>query len=432
VVRLRSLTRHTLPRARGVGEALLWYTIPALAVAAVLTYLVLAAVWHANPPIVPVTGRSMRPTIHAGDVVFVKGVVPGELRKGDIIAFHTTSTAQKKYGVPATYVHRIWLVQKTSAGYQYRTKGDAVSGPDPFWTPDNAVVGKYAFKVTGIGYPILFFRSRQGMIFILAAIGIGIAYVLMGVFDRRRDEADRNALSLAAMVDEARALRDAMAVTTPEARGPPAPAEEASEGEVPVGPPMAPLEGEAPAGVVLCSRGCHVLLPGARFDPHTGEPVVAPEPALVAPAARDTLTPGRVEPEYVPVWERAQQPHLAEFELAPAYREDAEQEPEPPAAEPEPARVVGAYVAGEIDFERLEREIHDAVRSSSDVKETMRELVGAIGEYGEHLQSHTAVMRGLAAATGDLQATTAEMREFLAGLTSLLRSLVEQQRGPQA
>jgi hypothetical protein len=61
----------------------------------------------------------------------------------------------------------------------------------------------------------------------------------------------------------------------------------------------------------------------------------------------------------------------------------------------------------------------------------MRELVGAVGEYGRHLQSHTAVMQALAAATGDLQATTADMREFLAGLTSLLRSLVEQQRGGQ-
>lgn len=380
---------RTLPRARGVGEALVWYTIPAIALAAVLGYLVLAAVWHANPPVVPVTGRSMRPTIHAGDVVFVKGVVPGELKKGDIIAFHTTTAAQKKYGVPSTYVHRIWLVQKTSSGYQYRTKGDAVSGPDPFWTPDNAVVGKYAFKVTGIGYPILFFRSRQGMIFVLAAIGIGLAYVLMGVFDRRREEADRNALSLAAMVDEARALRDAMAGTPPEARGPPVP----DEGTVEV---------EAP--------------PAGPSDNLLQAPTAEPEPVVL-------------EPRYVPVWEREQEPHLAEFELAPAYREEEQEPPVPPEPSP-PARTVDAYLAGELDFDRLEREIHAAVRSTADVKETMRELVGAIGEYGEHLQSHTAVMRSLAAATGDLQATTSELREFLASLTTLLRSLLEQQHRP--
>lgn len=441
MLKLQSISRLRLPRARGLGEALLWYTIPAIAVAAVVAYLTLVVVWHVNPPVVPVTGRSMRPTIHAGDLVFVKGVVPGQLRKGDIIAFHTTETAQKKYGVPATYVHRIWQVQKTATGYQYKTKGDAVAGPDPFWTSDTAVVGKYDFKVTGVGYPILFFRSKQGKIFLLAVLAIGLVYVLMGILDRRQMEAERNALSLSAMVDEARALRDAMAGTGHEARGPPAPTEPPvaeAEPEEPEGPPMAPVEGAAPEGVVLCSRGCHVLLPGAKFDPHTGEPVEVPEPERAPSApepavAGDTLQLGPAEPAYVPVWERAQPPHLAEFELAPVYREGDEEEPEtePPAREPEPARAVDAYMAGEIDFERLEREIHEAVRSSTDVKETMRELVGAVGEYGRHLQSHTAVMQALAAATGDLQATTADMREFLAGLTSLLRSLVEQQRGGQ-
>lgn len=434
MLKLQSISRLRLPRARGLGEALLWYTIPAIAVAAVVAYLTLVVVWHVNPPVVPVTGRSMRPTIHAGDLVFVKGVVPGQLRKGDIIAFHTTETAQKKYGVPATYVHRIWQVQKTATGYQYKTKGDAVAGPDPFWTSDSAVVGRYDFKVTGVGYPILFFRSKQGKIFLLAVLAIGLVYVLMGILDRRQMEAERNALSLSAMVDEARALRDAMAGTTHDARGPPAPDETGVvevEAERLDRPPMAPVDGEAPEGVVLCSRGCHVLLPGAKFDPHTGEPVEVTGPGT----ARDTLSlaPAPAEPEYVPVRERAQEPHLAEFELAAVYREGDEEEPEPePAAhEPEPARAVDAYLAGEIDFERLEREIHEAVRSSTAVKETMRELVGAVGEYGRHLQSHTAVMQALAAATGDLQATTADMREFLAGLTSLLRSLVEQQRGGQ-
>lgn len=366
MLKLHPISRLRLPRARGVGEALLWYTIPAIAVAAVVGYLTLVVVWHVNPPVVPVTGRSMRPTIHAGDLVFVKGVVPGELRKGDIIAFHTTETAQQKYGVPATYVHRIWKVQRTATGYQYRTKGDAVAGPDPFWTADTAVVGTYDFKVTGLGYPILFIRSKQGKIFLLAALAIALVYVLMGILDRRQLDAERNALSLSAMVDEARALRDAMAGTSHEPRGPPTAAEALLvqvEPEAPDGPPMAPVEGAAPEGVVLCSRGCHVLLPGAKFDPHTGERVEVPET----------------------------------YELPPV-----------------------------LDFEQLEHEIHEALRSSSDVKETMRELVGAIGEYGEHLQSHTAVMRGLAEATGDLQATTAEMREFLAGLTRLLRSLVEQ------
>jgi signal peptidase I len=51
--------------------------------------------------------------------------------------------------------------------------------------------------------------------------------------------------------------------------------------------------------------------------------------------------------------------------------------------------------------------------TSPDDRETMRQLVGAIGEYGEHLQSHTAVMKGLAATTAELQGATVEMRQAI-------------------
>lgn len=44
---------------------------------------------------------------------------------------------------------------------------------------------------------------------------------------------------------------------------------------------------------------------------------------------------------------------------------------------------------------------------------TMRELVGAVGEYGEHLRSHTAVLQGMSAASQDLAATVATLRTIL-------------------
>jgi ABC-type transporter Mla subunit MlaD len=152
---------------------------------------------------------------------------------------------------------------------------------------------------------------------------------------------------------------------------------------------MVEVEGTPPAGAVLCSQGCHVLLPGARFDPHTGEPVEVPEP------------------------------------------EPAEAPTEPIPFTPIPSsRALVPYIEPGIDFEKLEREIHEAVRSSADVQETMRDLVGAIGEYGEHLRSHTAVMQNLAEVSGELKETTSEMRTFLATLTTLLTQLVQQSQAP--
>jgi DivIVA domain-containing protein len=60
-------------------------------------------------------------------------------------------------------------------------------------------------------------------------------------------------------------------------------------------------------------------------------------------------------------------------------------------------------------------EIRQAVQSSERVETTMRELVAAIGEYGTHLRSHTAVMQNLAATTGELQQATVEMRSAITG-----------------
>jgi hypothetical protein len=123
---------------------------------------------------------------------------------------------------------------------------------------------------------------------------------------------------------------------------------------------MLPTDGNVPAGVPTCSRGCHVLLFGALFDPHTGEAI-----------------PG--SPEAAP----------------------------PPSLPAEP-----------FDFTQLERELHEVVAATADGADTVRSLVAAVGEYGEHLRSHTAVMRALAETTDHLRAVTADMRDVLTGASA--------------
>lgn len=341
---------------RRVASALLWYALPALTVAAVLAYIGLAIAWRVNPPVVPVAGRSMRPALDPGDVVFLKGAAPGEIRRGDVIAFRVPEATRQKYGLPGTYVHRVVAIQRGAAGYQFRTRGDAVRGPDPFWVLESELVGRVVARAPGLGYPILFFRSRQGQLFAAAALLILLVYFLLGVVDRRREFASMNALALASLVGEARELRDAMLRATGMSRA----------------PPPAPLQAGAQR---LCSRGCHALPGWAKFDPHTGErlpPAVPEEPPAPTSAA---LVP------YVP----------------------------PPAPG--------------IDFDRLEAELHRAVRSSEQVQSTMRELAGAVAEYGEHLRSHTEVMKNLAASTHELTAATGEMRTILAALAEAVARL---------
>ncbi len=313
------------PRRRGLrlGSFVLWYAVPAFAALAVVAYIAGLVVWHANPPIVPVAGVSMRPTLHAGDLVVVKGVDPTTLRKGDIIAFRTPQFARDKYGLPAALVHRIVSVKKDPTGLVFRTKGDANPGPDVFQLHGDDVVGKDVLRLPGAGYPLLFFRSKQGKIFLGALAVVIVAYFLLGFVEERRLHVQTTALTVEAVLAETRELKKAIS---------------------------------------------------SERLPDVSQPVA-------------DLPPER--------------PHLAEFELAPAYREV---EPDSELALPGP----------QVDFAQLEAEIHRVVSASDETRQTMGALVGAIGEYGEHLRSHTAVMQNLAATTEQLYHATAELRAFIA------------------
>lgn len=193
-----------------IGSALLWWTLPALAATLVGGYVALALIRGVNPPVVPVEGISMRPLLHAGDLVLLRKPDISHLRKGDIIAFRTTSDVRKKWQVPGSYVHRIVTVEKGAYGYQFQTKGDNVGGKDPFWTVQRDVIGAYAGRIGGAGYPILFFRSKQGKILIGVSLLILALYALLGVLERRGEAQELNMLTLAGIVEEARGLKNAM------------------------------------------------------------------------------------------------------------------------------------------------------------------------------------------------------------------------------
>jgi signal peptidase I len=184
----------------------IWSIIPAIALIAISGYAGLAIVRHVYPPIVPVSGTSMLPLLRFGDLVLIKKADYGDLHEGDVIAFRTTLDVQQKWNVPGSYVHRIVAVQSGEYGQQFQTKGDNVSGKDPFWTVEANVIGIYAGKISGGGYPILFIRSRQGKILMGGILLISFLYWLLGIFEKRRFAQDVNVHNLATVVDEARKI----------------------------------------------------------------------------------------------------------------------------------------------------------------------------------------------------------------------------------
>ena len=183
-----------------------WYGLPSLAVLIALSYIGLSMAWHVNPPITAVQGTSMEPFLVTGDLVFLHGVNPAALRKGDVVAVVVPRQDQTRYGLPPRVVHRIIAVYHTPAGLVFQTKGDNNPGPDVFRTPAADIVGEMTGKLPYLGYPLLFFQSKQGIIFLGSAAGLVLIYLFLGFLDKRKEE-DPRVVVMESVLDETRQLR---------------------------------------------------------------------------------------------------------------------------------------------------------------------------------------------------------------------------------
>lgn len=109
---------------------------------------------------------SMAGTINPGDMAVIKKVKdPADIHEGDIITFWTTLDGRRVLNT-----HRI-----VRAAYDesdptlstYRTKGDNADGEDLRGVAYGDVVGKYAFRLAGMGYVMRFLQSVWGFVFVI-------------------------------------------------------------------------------------------------------------------------------------------------------------------------------------------------------------------------------------------------------------------------
>jgi signal peptidase I len=217
-----SSRRHTVAR---VAKSAFWWGLGALILAILGGYFGSAVVRGVYPPYVAVEGISMEPMLHVGDLVMLQHVTVKKLKKGDIIAFQTTPTVQKKYDVPAHFVHKIYKVLHEPNGQlEFQTKGIHNPSPDGFLTPSSMVIGEYAGDIPYAGYVVLFVQSKEGLILggaIVAIIGI---YILLGYLDERKAERQQITVDFARALGEMRDMvENVVEAVTPAHRphGPP-------------------------------------------------------------------------------------------------------------------------------------------------------------------------------------------------------------------
>ena len=137
-----------------------------------------------------VQSDSMTPEFAAGDVIFSEEVNPEELVAGDIITFISRDSAS--YG--QTITHCIREVTMHNGELAFITYGIATGVDDGTPAVASDVLGRYAFRIAGLGSFFEFLKSVPGYIVcillpFLVIIGLQIANIVSAVRAARAEKA---------------------------------------------------------------------------------------------------------------------------------------------------------------------------------------------------------------------------------------------------
>lgn len=119
-------------------------------------------------PFIVLSG-SMETEIYVGDLVIVKEVDNGTLKKNDIIAFRDSENL--------VTTHRIVNVVNSDKGLCFETKGDNNNTKDDGIVCENSVEGKYQTRIPKIGNAIMFIQEPLGFTVMMLSIFIVCIFI---------------------------------------------------------------------------------------------------------------------------------------------------------------------------------------------------------------------------------------------------------------
>ncbi|MHA1242384.1 MAG: signal peptidase I [Promethearchaeota archaeon] len=139
-----------------------------------LIYFILQISFNTESPIVVVVSGSMEPQIHKGDLLFVMGREPENIKNGtiidkdgDIIVFNAQGLWS--YAPIEPIVHRVIEKYQIGDTWYFRTKGDANSMPDAAPVPEGRIIGVVVGGIPYIGW-VKIFLTDSGLLIPLLVI----------------------------------------------------------------------------------------------------------------------------------------------------------------------------------------------------------------------------------------------------------------------
>ena len=360
-----------VPEEESVGKRILNTVINvilviAIALAALCTYTSYVASSGNGVPSVlgvrmfSIQTESMYPTLLPGDLIFDMAVKDaGELRPGDIITYWTVINGERVLNT-----HRIEQVYDGGGYLIFSTKGDNNTTADPLTVHESEVVGKYSFRVQGLGKVFDYLQTSTGfLIVVVVPVFLFFLFHLVQFFrvlfeyqnvknrikyeqergrtedlieDQKRAQAEAQAAARAKMEAELRERLRAEILASMGGQKPaePAPAEE-KPAEAPAPAEEKPAEAPAPAEEKPAEPAPAEEKP-AEPAPAEEKPAEAPTPAEEKPA--EAPAPAEEKPAEAPAPAEEKPAEPAPAEEKPAEPAPAEEKPaEPAPAEEKPA-----------------------------------------------------------------------------------------------
>jgi len=123
------------------------------------TYLAAAYLSNNFTPLMVVTTESMEPTLRVGDLIYIKGVAPSEIKVGDIVTFKPPAN----YMGGTLVTHRVVEVSYDANEVYFRTKGDNNPSIDPWLIKPSDIIGVQKAALPGVGWVFLWIRTPSGL-----------------------------------------------------------------------------------------------------------------------------------------------------------------------------------------------------------------------------------------------------------------------------
>ena len=132
------------------------------------TYLGAAYISNNFTPLMVVTTASMEPTINVGDLIYVKGIAPSDIKVGDIITF-----VPPRDSIKGTLItHRVVEISYETNEVYFKTKGDNNPSVDPWTITSQDVVGVQTALFPGIGGGFLWIRTPAGIVTLITVLAV--------------------------------------------------------------------------------------------------------------------------------------------------------------------------------------------------------------------------------------------------------------------